>query len=286
MEVTMRAKSPGWRRSLPDFRDETFRFKNALKEELTPSMDFPLVQRPQMREVDKQPVLDQGQCSGCTGFGTASMVAVERNVSPRSATAIYYGARLKIGEQNLDNGAYGRDAVAIAVTDGVPRDDLWPNDLGPNGVPTNLFIDPGAKADADALKRKSFTYHPLSTRQEMRSCLQRHTFCIGVTCFSNLWDARVTATGLWPFPAGQDQGGHWIWIIGADFDFRNSEWAQWARNQGYPDAEIENEVYIGQNSWGRSWGRQGRFVIPARILESPYFADDGQTLRGFSNENR
>lgn len=283
--MKQRLSSPGWRRSLPDFRDRKYRFSNALSHEM--ASEFPPLQRPQKREVDAQPVLDQGQCSGCTGFGTAPMVAVERNVSVRSATFIYYEARRVIGETNVDNGAYGRDAVAVASNLGVPREHLWSHALdSQTETPANLFLDPTEKADIDASKRKSFTYHPLATRQEFRSCLLRHTFAIGITCFSNLFDERTAATGIIPDPAGDNEGGHWLWFIGADFNFRESEWAQWARNQGFPDSEIPNEVYIGQNSWSERWGRAGRFVIPASYLEDRDLADDGQTLRGFSDENK
>lgn len=275
----------GWRPSRPHYQDRTYRFSNALRHEL--AAEFPPLQRPQQREVDAQPVLNQGYSSGCTGFGTAPMVSVERNVSMRSATFIYAEARKKIGELNVDNGAYGRDAVAVAATLGVPRQAYWPHALDPSTeLPPNLFDDPSDRADADASKRKAFTYHPLATRQEFRSCLLRHTFCTGITCYSNLFDARVERFGIIPMPGGADEGGHWLWFIGADFNFRQSEWAQWARNGGFPDSEIPNEVYIGQNSWTDQWGRKGRFVIPAAYLENTDLTGDGQTLRGFADENR
>lgn len=275
----------GWRPSRPHKEDKSYRFSAALKHEL--SGEFPSLQRPQKSEVDKQPVLNQGNSSGCTGFGTASMVAVERDVSVRSATFIYAEARKKINELNVDNGAYGRDAVAVAATLGVPRERLWTHALdAQTDLPHNLFQDPAEKADIDALKRKSFTYHPLANRQEFRSCLQRHTFCAGITCYSNLFDAKTERFGIIPMPDGDDMGGHWLWFIGADFKFRESEYAQWARNNGFPDSEIPNEVYILQNSWTDKWGRAGRAVIPAAYLEDPDLTGDGQTLRGFQNENR
>lgn len=277
----------GWRPSRPHIEDRKYQFSTALKREL--AGEFPSLQRPQQKEVDKMPVLDQGQCSGCTGYGTAPHAAVERNVSIRSATMIYALARKKIGELGLDNGAYGRDAVAVAATMGVSREQFWPHELDPNTqLPPNLHDDPSEnnKVMADALKRKEFTYHPLATRQEMRSCLLRHTFCTGITCYSNLFDPIVEKFGIIPNPSGSDEGGHWLWFIGADFNFRESEWAKWARDNGFPDSLIPNEVYIGQNSWGNSWGRNGRFVIPATYLEDTNLTGDGQTLRGFADENK
>jgi hypothetical protein len=283
-------KGLGWRPSRPHMEDEKYRFHNALKAEL--AGEFPALQRPQKGEVDKIPVLDQGQSSGCTGYGTAPHAAVERNVSIRSATFIYAEARKKIGELDLDNGAYGRDAVAVASTLGVPRADYWPHLLSPDSqLPPNLLADPerdpkAKMIDADALKRKAFTYHPLATRQEFRSCLLRHTFCTGITCYSNLFDPLVERFGIIPPPAGSDEGGHWLWFIGADFNFRESEWAKWARDGGYPESLVPNEVYMFQNSWGPAWGRKGRGVIPASYLENQNLTGDGQTLRGFADENK
>lgn len=277
-----KAHTPGWRRSLPDYRDKPYRFSAALKPEL--AGEFPPAQRPQKLQVDAQPVLNQGYSSACTGYGTAPMVSVERNVTTRSATFIYAEARKLIGELDVDNGAYGRDAVSVACNLGVPRDDLWPHELDRNThIPPNLFLDPSTKADIDAAKRKSFTYHGLATRQEFRSCLQRHTFCIGIAIYANFYDLIVDRFGIVPLPAGTDYGGHWIWVIGSDFNFRESEWAAWARAGGFPANQIPNEVYIFQNSWDIVWGRQGRGVLPAAFLEDRDLSADGQTLRGFAD---
>lgn len=281
--LRVRTRSPGWRRSLPDKGDKKYRFHAVLKHEMLPTAAIPPTQRPQQALVDNHKVLDQGQSSGCTGFGTAPMVAVERKVTTRSATFIYAEARFLRGELASDNGAYGRDAVAVAATLGVPSSLSWSHRLDPvTNLPKHLFEDPPERTDALALKQKAATYHPLASRQEFRSCLQAHTFCLGITCYSNLFDdPMVEKFGIVPMPAGSEEGGHWLWFIGSDFSFKNSQWAQEARNAGYPESLIPNEVYEFQNSWGPKWGRRGRGVIQASYIEDPNLADDGQTLRGF-----
>jgi hypothetical protein len=277
----------GWRPSLPDYRDAAYRFGTALKAELIAPAELPPSAQPQRRELDKLPVLDQGMCSGCTGFGTALMDAVERNVTLRSPLFIYYEARRLIGETGVDNGAYGRDAVKVCASLGAPTLNLWPTHVDPAGNVLNVFDDPADKADRDAAKRKAFSYHPVANAQEFRSCLAGgHLFAIGITCYSNLFAEAVDNRGVVPMPAGQDEGGHWVPIIGYDDKFRESQWAQEARNAGLPDSAIPERVYEFQNSWSEQWGRHGRGVLHAEYVESPYLADDGQTIRGFARDDR
>ena len=197
----------GWKGVRPDYRDEPYRFKNALKAELATPAELPPSSRPQWREVEAMPILDQGLSSACTGYGTAPMAAVERNVTMRSPDAIYRAARAAIGELDRDEGAYGHDAVAYAVQEGAPAHRLWPSKLGADGKPIHLWEAPSARALADAAKRKLFTYHGLATGQEFRSCLQRHTFAIGISCYDNLFDPLTERFGIVQMPAGDYQGG-------------------------------------------------------------------------------
>lgn len=277
--MTERKAGLGWRPDKPDYRDAPYKFSRALSGEMLATL--PPSAAPQRREVDRHGIMDQGSTGSCTGHGTGLCASVERNVTKRSPFFIYYEARRIIGETEVDYGAYIRDAVKVCSNLGSPRYSLWPND------PSKLFDDPGLKADIDASKRKVFTYHRLETGQEFRSCLAGgHLFTIGFTCYENLFSFTVERTGIVPMPQGRDVGGHCVAVIGYDDDFRNSAWAQEARNQGYPDSEIPARVYECQNSWGTGWGKQGRFVIPAEYLESNYLADDCWTLRGYEDERR
>lgn len=274
----------GWRPDRPDYRDAPYRFNRALAGEMAPITMLPPSAAPQRKEVDKHGVLDQGNTGSCTGHGTGLCAAVERNVKPRSPYFIYYEARRAIGETDVDNGAYIRDAVKACAGAGAPVYSKWPS------KPENLLVDPIDKADADALKRKIFSYHRLvgtNAGQEFRSCLASgHLFTIGFSCYSNLFTPMVDEFGIVPMPSGADEGGHCVAVIGYDDDFPHSEWAAWARNQGFPESQLPTRVYVCQNSWGSGWGNKGRFVMPAEYLETDYLADDAWTLRGFANENR
>lgn len=277
--MTERKAGLGWRPDRPDYRDVPYRFNRALAGEMQSVAALPPRAAPQRREVDRHGVMDQGYTGSCTGHGTGLCAAVERNVSKRSPYFIYFEARRMIGETDVDNGAYIRDAVKVCSTLGAPTYRNWPSD------PNKLFDDPSDKADRDAARRKVFTYHRLRGGQEFRSCLAGgHLFTIGFSCYSNLFAPAVERFGIVPMPAGGDEGGHCVAVIGYDDDFRTSAWATSARNAGFPDSEIPARVYEFQNSWGQSWGTGGRGVIPAEYLEDVNLADDAWTLRGFEDE--
>ncbi len=271
----------GWRPDRPDWRDERYRFYKALAGEMVAPGALPPKAAPQRGEVDRHGVLDQGYTGSCTGHGIGLCAAVERNVKPRSPFFIYYEARRLIGETDVDNGAYIRDAAKVVAGLGAPLFSKWPS------LAANLFVDPADKADRDAARRKLFSYHRLSGGQQFRSCLvSGHVFAVGFSCYANLFDSVVEQTGIVPMPAGPDYGGHCVAVIGYDDNFQNSPWAAWARAAGYPSGDIPSQVYECQNSWGAGWGRGGQFVIPAAYLEDENLADDAWTLRGFADPNR
>lgn len=278
----------GWRKSLPDYRDDRYRYDKTLKAELMPVGNFPIRTSPQKKELAKIPHVDQGYTGSCTGEGTAVAVAVQRNVGQRSGSFIYYEARRMIGETNVDNGAYGRDACKVAANLGVPHHRLWPTELGPDGRQLRVHEDPSDKADKDAAKRKIFTYHPLvDLFVEARACLAAgHFFLGGFSVYDSIDDSIVEQFGIIEMPRGNFQGGHWVCWTGHDDDFRNSEWAKWARDNGCPDARIPERVYMHRGSWGKGWGRNGDFAMDARYVEHRGLFGDGQTLRGYANENR
>lgn len=271
----------GWRPDNPDYRDAPYRYGKALAGEKLRIGSLPVRALPQKKEVDSHPVLDQGPTGSCTGHGVGLISAIERNVTVRAPLFLYYEARRIIGETDVDNGAYIRDAIKVANSLGAPAYKFWPTKQD------NLFADPVATADVDAAKRKCFSYHRLDDGNDYKSCLAAgHLMAIGFTVYTNIDDPAVDRFGIIPMPAGNDDGGHCVAIIGFDLDFRSSEWASWARNNGYPDSQIPDQVYIGQNSWGADWGKSGRFVIPCAYLDNGDLADDAWTLRGLARDDR
>jgi hypothetical protein len=293
----------GWRASLPDDRDKPYRFGAALRQELVHEGDLPIEAHPQAAECAKTAHVDQGQSGSCTGEGTAFASAVERNVSQRSGAYIYWHARDLVGESKLDNGAYGRDACKVACTDGVPQFSKWPTVLDPQTLQQlHIFDPPSPIAEADAAKRKLFTYHGFDDADraiQLRSCMVKnpasrgHLFMGGISVYDNIDDDLVTRFGIILKPKGNLQGGHWLPFTGYSWDFKNSEYAKWARDGGYPESQLPDRVFYYRNSWynpkdpaSTPWGRNGDGVIDAACILDPDLCDDLQTLRGFADERK
>lgn len=274
----------GWKApDRPDIGDDRYLFGRMLADELVSKEELPPRAAPQRREVDKHGILDQGPTGSCTGHGVGLIAAVERNVTKRAPYFIYYEARRIIGETGIDEGAYIRDAIKVVANLGSPTFSKWPSKID------KLFLDPSDVADRDAAKRKVFSYHRLMGGLEFRSCLASgHLFTIGFMVYPNIDDPLVEKFGILPLPTAgmRPDGGHCVAVIGYDDDFRNSQWAQWARNLGYPASQIPERVYECQNSWGVDWGNGGRFVIDSAYLEHWSLAGDAWTLRGFEDERR
>jgi C1A family cysteine protease len=281
----------GWRPNMPDGRDRNYSFSRVLGGELLPVEDLPLETAPQAKEVAAHGHRNQGPAGSCVGHAFGLADAVERNVKPRSALWIYSKCRMKRGELSVDLGAYPRDACEILRDAGAPLESKWPYQIEGNTV-RNLFVEPSAKADRDAAGRKLFTYHELRNGHEMRSCLadtknkKGHLFLVGVSVFTNWFTPLVDRFGIVPMPAGQDDGGHMLPVIGHNDRFRESEYAQKCRNAGFPDSAIPERVYKCQNSWDTDVGDGGDYYIPCEYVENPYYAGDWFTLRGFANANR
>jgi hypothetical protein len=267
------AKFMGWRPDLPDARDFMYAAANPDRVEMS---GFPV--RTADQRIFKQPVFDQGPRGSCTGQSTAVLHAIERVVTPRSALFVYWHARALIGETQYDNGAYIRDAIKITNIEGVPRDDLWPDDH------EHLHPEPSAKADKDADKRRIFNYYRLDADpgvhvdrgQAYRACLASgHAFVIGFTVYENFWQTGYNG-GVAPMPGGRPDGGHAVLVYGYDDDFRASAYGQELARRGIA---VPEKVYKVRNSWGGDWGYNGDFVIPTAFLENPFLADDCWTLR-------
>jgi hypothetical protein len=281
----------GWRKNLPDFRDRNYAFRRMLAGEILNVEDVPLESAPQAKEVAAHGVRNQGPAGSCVGHAFGLAASVERNVKPRSPLWIYSQARMKQGELSVDLGAYPRDAAMVVREMGAPVDSKWPYRIVGDTV-ANLFVEPSIASDKDAEKRKLFTFHELNGRLELVSCLsdtktkRGHLVTFGTTVFANWSQPIVDKFGLIQMPAGADDGGHELPIIGHNFNFKQSAYAQKCRNAGVPESAIFNEVYKVQNSWDYDWGDEGCGYIPAAIVESQLYSGDWITLRGFSNENR
>jgi hypothetical protein len=264
-EVVCSARGLGWRPEPPDIRDRKFAFKTALAHEMLSEVMIPDRAMAKWRKsgpdapADKFPVVDQLNEGSCTGNAGASFFGLISGLTPRSRQALYYGARKRIGETNIDGGAYIRD----------------------------IFTEPNAKYYADAARRKLKTYNRLDTGDDQtavafRSCLAHgYPFEIGFSVYSSFMSSRMEKTGVLNKPLGNEsfEGGHAVCVIGYDLDFRASDRAKELIAGGFSQTDIPEMVYIVRNSWGEGWGWNGNFVVDVRYFEDDYLADDAWTGR-------
>jgi C1A family cysteine protease len=243
------------------------------KEELskTPPVRFEV---PRFR---KPRIKNQGQFGSCTGQAWAREAERERKLVEQSALAIYYEERRLNGECDIDAGAYIRDGAKVVNSYGVPTEKLWPDE------PKNVFVDPSAKADKDAARKKFGQYIRVGPSvEEMIACLASgHGFVMGISCYSSMFTSLADRTGIIPYPeAGETmEGGHALQYGGYDLKFRESDTAHKFVTAGIPLSAIPEQVLIFANSWDSSWGDSGYGYLDLRFAADENLADDRWTIR-------
>ena len=195
-------------------------------------------------------VRNQKNIGACTAFGTTSLfnfVRMKNNLPAwlPSPLFTYYATREKYGEQNLDNGAYVRDALKSTVKDGVAMERMWPY------VP-NMFIEkPSPAAYANAEKHQTLEYLRIDcfSREALLFCLSEgYPFVFGMPIYPSFMSA---SDGIIPVPDKTKEaplGGHCMLCV------------------GYKKNQDGVEVLIVQNSWGIFWGDAGYCYLPLSLF--------------------
>ena len=142
----------GWRRQLPDARDQKFRAPARVK--LPTSVDL---------TGHMPPVLDQGNLGTCVTHGVTEALRYLMNQlsfpdTPLSRLQLYVDARILEGTRlTEDTGLEIRDAIKCAAKLGVAHELLWPydDDTSDTGKFTKM---PPANVYADALLNQALLY--------------------------------------------------------------------------------------------------------------------------------
>lgn len=241
----------GWKPDEYDQRDFKFR--------LTAPVQLKSVD---LRETcDLPDIFNQEQTNSCTGnsssFHLTSNILnhhVQNDVPvnlPLSRLFLYYGGRQAIGEERRDEGAQIRDVFKAAGNLGVCSEQTWP--FKANKVCTK----PSGEAYEEAIKFISLSYSRLNnTRQELVGCLlEGFSFVFGFQVFESFESQEVADTGEVELPKPNEQivGGHAVCGVGYD---------------------MEEDRFIVANSWGKEWGKDGYFTIPADYVCDPKLASD------------
>ncbi len=245
----------GWRRQLPDIRDQVFTVPRvtALPSHVNLSAKI-------------GPVWDQGEAGSCTGNGTAAAIKYDRVKAGEapdfvpSRLMLYYDGRLIEGTQHTDAGASIRDVVKAAATTGVCPETDWPYNLNA------LTVRPLSTAYAAAAAHKVTSYQALqqSLTAMKQTLAAGYVFVFGFTVYSSFMTERMATTGMmWlPQPGDRAEGGHCVCAVGYN-----------SHNPSY---------IMCRNSWGHDWGDPdypGHFWMPASYITNPNLASDFWVIR-------
>lgn len=234
--------------SLPDNRDFKWSVAASTIAALPTSID--------LRSKFPMPAFDQGRLGSCVAQATSAAIQFDRYKQRKisykpSPLFIYYNARALQGQINEDAGTSVTAAMKTVNHDGACSESNWTYNI------SKFAVKPSAKAYKEALKAQVIGYYRLNnTLAEMKGCLaEGFPFVCGVTIYGSFISHTTAVSGDVSIPAKTEPllGGHAILIV------------------GYDDATGK---FIGRNSWGTNWGKQGYFTIPYEYLINPLLAWD------------
>jgi len=249
-------KKYGWRRDLPDHRDQATDFSvshPALWGSLPASVDL---------RAGCAALYNQGTLGSCTANAIAAAFQFDQHKEEGveefmpSRLFIYWNERSVEGTVDQDSGAMIRDGIKSVHKLGVCPEYMCPYDV------SKFTEQPSAECYAAAAAHTATSYkRVLHTTRQMKACLAAgFPFVFGFTVLSSFESDEVAKTGLMPMPQDDDEclGGHAVCCV------------------GYDDAK---QVFIVRNSWGEEWGDGGYFYMPYEYIANSNLASDFWTIR-------
>lgn len=240
-----------WRRDLPDARDHIYAIGPGT---LPAQVDL----RSYASSIE-----NQGPLGSCTGNAIAGAIELlDRKLSRRnldvSRLFIYYQERVLENDVMYDNGAYIRDGIKACYTWGAPLESLWPYDL------SKWATRPSPAAYADAARRKVSRYQRCTSFQAVRSALASgYPVIVGFDVYQSF--ESIGRNGIMTYPnvnVEQYLGGHAVCLV------------------GYNDT---TQRFIARNSWGTSWGDNGYFYMPYRVIQDTTMSSDFWAITDIKN---
>lgn len=241
----------GWKRDLPDFRDEYHNFVSH--------------NRGRFRGVDLRPgcppVYNQGKLGSCTANAISAAYEYDQLTQDEpdpfcpSRLFIYYNERELEGNVNIDSGGHLRDGIKTIARIGVVPETEWPYDV------KKFREKPDSKCYEDAKDHRAVKYRRVrQDLEQLKEALSRnYPFVFGFAVYESFEKDEVAKTGNMPMPSKEDKllGGHAVMAVGYDDD---------------------RKVFIIRNSWGQDWGDEGYFYMPYKYIENQDLAADFWTV--------
>lgn len=207
---------------------------------------------------------NQGSLGSCTGQSIAGAIELlnKRNRKPTDVSRlfIYYYERLLLGTVNYDSGAYIRDGIKVTNKYGASLESYWPYDI------RKFRQEPILEAKNDALNRKVTRYERVS---DFNGCIDAlsngYPVVAGFYVYDSFMSNTVAKTGIMPYPNTSREtllGGHAVLIVGYN--------------------KTKN-VFIVRNSWGTSWGDNGYFYMPFKVIQNTAMSSDFWIIKEVNN---
>lgn len=246
-------KRYGWKPDLPG-RDLKF---------TTEKITYPIHSVSLFDHYNIPPVYDQGDLGSCTANALAGLMEfylMNKSATPDPAAALYMPSRLFIyyyervieGSINYDSGAQLRDGIKVLSSKGVCDENKWPYDI------SKFTDEPPAADDVEAAKFQVLESQKIDNTNKgllVAALDAGHPTSFGFTVYESFESQTVAVTGDVPMPEPGEEvlGGHAVDIFGYNED---------------------TDKFLVRNSWGKDWGLQGYFHIPAAYITDPDLASD------------
>lgn len=211
--------------------------------------------------VNKTYIKNQGNKPTCVAHALSEIIEYnyrkENKEYERFSTDFIYGLRDSLTYKPEQEGMYLREGLSIIKDFG----DVFYEDLSSN----NYFIEAKSKVQSkeDELKQKAFpyritSYYKINSLNELRYSLINH----GPVAGSMRWYKKSSLKKyIYSYNSSNAYSGHAVIIVG------------WINN-----------YFIVQNSWGKSWGKNGLFLIHEDDIFKLFFelygiTDDIQSVK-------
>ncbi|MFT3705294.1 MAG: C1 family peptidase [Agriterribacter sp.] len=247
----------GWVPDLPDQRDLIF--SGALKT----MQHLPL--KVDLRK-NCPPILTQGDLGSCTAnsLGSAFQFGQMKQAIPNfipSRLFLYYNERAMEGTIPVDSGAQIRDGIKSLNKQGVCAETNWTYDDDTQSPNAKFAQKPPKVCYDKALTNQILNYQRLNNASliQLKACLSEgYPFVFGFTAYVSFFKIKKNGVMPMPLPNEKVAGGHAVMAVGYD---------------------EKKQVFIVQNSWGKSWGDKGYFYMPYAYITDTHLSDDFWTIR-------
>lgn len=238
-----------WKKGPEDIRD--FKSVRHLSAPLSLPSEF---------ELDRQiPIYDQGAIGSCVSNSACACFKYEvaqltdKFEFEPSRLFEYYNARKLQGWEGEDSGAYIRDGFKALNKWGLAKESVWPY----KDTLQALIKEPTANVYEDGLKALAVKYAavPQNEQRIKETLISGAAVSFGFNVYDSFFGSWANASGIMPIPKKNEglQGGHAVTIVG------------WSDSK---------KCFLIQNSWGTSWGSNGKFWMPYSFLLNANECDD------------